>query len=202
MYLTWCSYLSKSTRKVLCCRLGFFSCAWHLCGCIYETYETLQQKHTLYPPPPLKGAQRALCPRCAKSRLFSPVAPVATDPKVLNSAPYTPWYTRDFFFSLMLATGPKVLNSEPPMLFGMDHASFCRWMVFRGVPGINNVIIGAVPALCPCCAKRPHSNRPSVVTRGQGNCHFQFCKILLRGLDIKLFLCVFSTPNKWQIMNS
>ena len=24
----------------------------------------------------------------------------------------------------------------------------CRWVVFRGVPGINNVIIGAVPALC------------------------------------------------------
>ena len=29
-----------------------------------------------------------------------------------------------------------------------DHACFCRWLVFRGVPGINNVIIGAVRALC------------------------------------------------------
>jgi len=29
----------------------------------------------------------------------------------------------------------------------------CRWVVFRGVRGINSVIIGAVPALCenaPC----------------------------------------------------
>ena len=30
----------------------------------------------------------------------------------------------------------------------MDHARFCRWVVFRGVPGINNIMIGAV-------AKRP-----------------------------------------------
>ena len=30
----------------------------------------------------------------------------------------------------------------------MDHARFCRGVVFRGVPGINRVIIGAVPALC------------------------------------------------------
>ena len=30
----------------------------------------------------------------------------------------------------------------------MDHARFCRWVVFRGVPGINNVITGAVRALC------------------------------------------------------
>ena len=52
------------------------------------------------------------------------------------------------FFSPMLATGPMVLNSAPPMLFCMDHARFWRWVVFRGVPGINNVIIGAVPALC------------------------------------------------------
>ena len=30
----------------------------------------------------------------------------------------------------------------------MDHARFCRGVVFRGVPGINNVMIFAVPALC------------------------------------------------------
>ena len=30
----------------------------------------------------------------------------------------------------------------------MDRACFCRWVVCRGVPGINNVKIGAVPALC------------------------------------------------------
>ena len=55
----------------------------------------------------------------------------------------------------MLATGPRVLNSVPPILFRMDHARFCRWVVFRGVPGINNVIIGVVPALRPRCAKTP-----------------------------------------------
>ena len=55
----------------------------------------------------------------------------------------------------MLATGPRVLNSASPMLFSMDHARFCRGVVFRGVPGMNNVIIGAVHTLCPCCAKTP-----------------------------------------------
>ena len=55
----------------------------------------------------------------------------------------------------MLAMGPRVLNSAPPMLFSMDHARFCRWVVFRGVSGINNLIIGAVRALCACCAKMP-----------------------------------------------
>ena len=48
----------------------------------------------------------------------------------------------------LVATGPRVLNSAPPMLFSIDHASFCGWVVFRGVPGINNVTIGAVRALC------------------------------------------------------
>ena len=47
-----------------------------------------------------------------------------------------------------VAMGPRVLNSAPPMLFRIDRARFCRGVVFRGVPGINNVIIGAVPALC------------------------------------------------------
>ena len=44
--------------------------------------------------------------------------PVATGPRVLNSAPYSPcWYTmvhQGFsFLSLMLATGSRVLNSAP-----------------------------------------------------------------------------------------
>ena len=51
-------------------------------------------------------------------------------------------------FSPPVATGPRVLNSAPPILFSMDHACLCRWVVCRGVPGINNVIIGAVRALC------------------------------------------------------
>ena len=55
--------------------------------------------------------------------------------------------------------GSRVLNSASPMLFCIDHARFCRWVVFRGVPGINNVIIGAVPALCPRCAKTPPRGR-------------------------------------------
>ena len=54
----------------------------------------------------------------------------------------------------------------------MDRASFCRGVVFRGVPGINNVLIGAVPALCenaPTVPARatahsplPHPNQPHV----------------------------------------
>ena len=35
----------------------------------------------------------------------------------------------------------------------MDHARFCRGVVFRGVPGINNVIIGAVHVLCALCLR-------------------------------------------------
>ena len=38
----------------------------------------------------------------------------------------------------------------------MDHARFCRCVVFGGVPGINNVIIGAVRALCPRGARAVH----------------------------------------------
>ena len=52
-----------------------------------------------------------------------------------------------------LSQGPRVLTFAPPMLFWIDHACFCRWMVCRGVPGMKNLIIGAVPALCACCAK-------------------------------------------------
>ena len=39
----------------------------------------------------------------------------------------------------------------------MDHARFCRGVVFRGVPGINNAITGAVPALCENAPKRHHA---------------------------------------------
>ena len=41
----------------------------------------------------------------------------------------------------------------------MDHARLCRGVVCRGFPGINNVIIGAVPALCenaPMCSSPMH----------------------------------------------
>ena len=58
-------------------------------------------------------------------------------------------------FTPPVAMGPRVLNSAPPMLFGIDRASFCWGVVFRGVPGINNVIIGAVrkrPCPRPCPA--------------------------------------------------
>ena len=59
---------------------------------------------------------RAMPALCEKSAVFPP--PVATGPRVLNSAPYSPcWYTRVLFFSLMLATGPRVLDSAPLMLF-------------------------------------------------------------------------------------
>ena len=34
------------------------------------------------------------------------------------------------------------------MLFLIDHACFCRLVVFRGFPGINNSMIGTVPVLC------------------------------------------------------
>ena len=34
------------------------------------------------------------------------------------------------------------------MLFWIAHACFCTWVVFRGVPGINNVIVDAVHLLC------------------------------------------------------
>ena len=51
------------------------------------------------------GEHRALCPRCAKSRLFSTTGSHGSQPRCC--------YTRDlfFFFSLMRATGPRVLNT-------------------------------------------------------------------------------------------
>ena len=66
-----------------------------------------------------------------------------------------------------VATGPRVLNSAPPMLFRMDHARFCRGVVFRGVPGINTVMIGAVRKrpLCLPTAPTPHPNRPPTHAR-------------------------------------
>ena len=36
-----------------------------------------------------------------------------------------------------------------------DHAYFCRWVVFRGVPGINNVINGALRELRALCENNP-----------------------------------------------
>ena len=79
--------------------------------------------------------------RCAKRRLFFTTGSHGS--WVLNSAPYSPcWYTRDFLFQSDACHG-----SQGPE-FCTPHARFCRWVVFRGVPGINNVIIGAVPALC------------------------------------------------------
>ena len=46
-------------------------------------------------------------------------------------------------------------GSQGPELCTLDHACFCRWVVFRGVPGVNNVIIGTVRGLCACCARTP-----------------------------------------------
>ena len=42
----------------------------------------------------------------------------------------------------------------------MDHARFCRGVVCRGVPGINNVIIGNNWR----CAKTPKDQRPDLGT--------------------------------------
>ena len=33
-------------------------------------------------------------------------------------------------------------------IFGIEHACFCRWVVFSGIPGIHGVIIGVVRELC------------------------------------------------------
>ena len=66
------------------------SVTW-LCNCVYGGAPCAVRKVGCFPPP------------------------VATDPRVLNSAPYSPcWYTRDIFFSLLLAMGPRVLQSSAP----------------------------------------------------------------------------------------
>ena len=38
----------------------------------------------------------------------------------------------------------------------MLHACFCRWVVFRGITGINSLIIGAVRAWCKNAPKVPY----------------------------------------------
>ena len=89
----------------------------------------------------------------------------------------------------MLATGPRVLNSAPPMLFWMDHAHFCRWVVLRAVPGTNNVIIGAVPALCalcPRCAKTPPMNAARNNIHGRGSCQLSALSSSLHILKLEL----------------
>ena len=41
--------------------------------------------------------------------------------------------------------GPEFCTPQPLLSHQeFDHACFCRWVVFRDVPGINTVIIGAV----------------------------------------------------------
>ena len=56
-------------------------------------------------------------------------------PRVLNSAPCSLcWYTRD--------------------LICIDHAYFCRWVNFGGVPGINTIILAlceTAPNACTVC---------------------------------------------------
>ena len=32
--------------------------------------------------------------------------------------------------------------------FGIEHACFCRWVVFWGMTGINTIMVGAVSVLC------------------------------------------------------
>ena len=93
------------------------------------------------------GAPCAVPALCEKSAVFLP--PVATGPRVLNSAPYSPcWYTRDFLFQSDAchgSQGPEFCT--PPCCFEWIMQASVG-VVFRGVPGINNVIIGAVRALC------------------------------------------------------
>ena len=55
----------------------------------------------------------------------------------------------------------------------MDHARFCRGVVFKGVPGIPNVMIGAVRALCLRCAKMP----PRFEKKGKPKSHGFQCRL-------------------------
>ena len=95
---------------------------------------------------------------CVKSQLFFTTgSPGSQGPEFCTLQPLL--VHQGIFFSLMLATGLRVLNSAPPMLFQWIMRCF-QWIVRAsvggwfagGVPGINTVIIGAVPALCPRCA--------------------------------------------------
>ena len=92
---------SRTNIPLLTTKLHFWSYS-------EETEMTLINRQT---------TRRGRTVRCARAvrkvGCFPP--PVATDPKVLNSAPYTPLLVHQgfFFFSLMLAMGPRVLNSAP-----------------------------------------------------------------------------------------
>ena len=56
--------------------------------------------------------------RCAKSRLFSTTGSHGSQgPEFCTLQPLLVHQGLFFFFSLMLATDPRVLNSAPPMLF-------------------------------------------------------------------------------------
>ena len=99
---------------------------------------------------PQKGAHCALCPCCAKSRPFSTTGSHRSQGPEFCTVHPPCWYIRDFCFSVMLATGPRVLNSAPHAVLNLN---------FRGVPGINNVIIGGVRTLCLRCAETPPSER-------------------------------------------
>ena len=79
------------------------------------------------------GAHRALCTRCVKSRLFSTTSSHGSQgPEFCILQPLLV-HQGFFFFGLMLATGPRDLNSAPHAV--LNYACFCRWVVFRGVPG-------------------------------------------------------------------
>ena len=79
---------------------------------------------------PERGAHRALCLRCAyavrKAGCFP--SPVATGPRVLTSAPYSPcWYTRDFFYQCDACHGSQGPEFCTPCCFElMVHASVGR----------------------------------------------------------------------------
>ena len=98
-----------------------------------------------------EGAHRALSARCAKSWLFATTGSHGSQgPEFCTLQPLSV-HQGCFFSSLMLARGPRVLNSVPHAVLNW-YVCFCRWVVFRGVPGMNNIIIGAVRTLSPCCA--------------------------------------------------
>ena len=61
---------------------------------------------TLEGDPGSKGAHRALCPRCAKSWLFSTTGSHGSQGPEFCTLPPPCWYTRDFFLSLMPARVP------------------------------------------------------------------------------------------------
>ena len=60
-----------------------------------------------------KGSRCALCPRCAKSRLFSTAGSHGSQGPELCTAQPLLVHQGISFLSLMLPTGPRVLNSAP-----------------------------------------------------------------------------------------